>query len=166
MVGWHHWLNGHEFAWTPGVGDGQGGLVCCSPWGHKELDTTEWLDWTESFYRSLVHVQYVNFCCTTRWISYLCSFFRVFSHRSLQCWVESPAGSHWLYIVVCMCQSQSSNLQLLLNAIPWLHSHGGIYSKDKQKCQDTLTFAQLSVFSFFKKLKYILHTRLYVSCFY
>ena len=47
MVGWHHWLNGHEFEQAPGVGDGQGGLVCCSPWGHKELDTTERLNWTE-----------------------------------------------------------------------------------------------------------------------
>ena len=47
MVGWHHRLNGHKFEWTPGVGDGQGGLVCCSPWGHKESDTTEWLNWTE-----------------------------------------------------------------------------------------------------------------------
>ena len=46
MVGWHHWLNGHEFEWAPGVGDGQGGLVCCSPWGRKELDTTERLNWT------------------------------------------------------------------------------------------------------------------------
>ena len=46
-VGWHHWLNGLEFESTPGVGDGQGGLACCSPWGHKELDTTEWLNWTE-----------------------------------------------------------------------------------------------------------------------
>ena len=36
MVGWHHWLNGHGFGWTLGVGDGQGGLVCCGPWGHKE----------------------------------------------------------------------------------------------------------------------------------
>ena len=46
MVGSHHWLNGHEFDSTPGVGDGQGGLVCCSPWGRKELNTTEWLNWT------------------------------------------------------------------------------------------------------------------------
>ena len=45
MVGWHHQLNGHGFGWTPGVGDGQGGLACCSPWGHKELDMTEWLNW-------------------------------------------------------------------------------------------------------------------------
>ena len=43
MVGWHHRLNGHGFWGTSGVGDGQGGLVCCSPWGRKELDMTEWL---------------------------------------------------------------------------------------------------------------------------
>ena len=47
MVGWHHQLNGYEFGWTPGVGDGQGDLVCCGSWGHKESDVTEWLNWTE-----------------------------------------------------------------------------------------------------------------------
>ena len=46
MVGWHHQLYGPEFEQAPGVGDGQGGLVCCSPWVCKELDMTEWLDWT------------------------------------------------------------------------------------------------------------------------
>ena len=47
MVWWHHWFNGHEFESTLGVGNGQGGLAYCSPWGHKELDMTEWLNWTE-----------------------------------------------------------------------------------------------------------------------
>ena len=47
MVGWHHWLNGHEFEPALGVGDGQGILACCSPWGCKESDTTEWLNWTD-----------------------------------------------------------------------------------------------------------------------
>ena len=47
MTGWHHWLDGRESEWTSGVGDGQGGLVCCDSWGRKELDTTEWLNWTE-----------------------------------------------------------------------------------------------------------------------
>ena len=47
MAGWHHWLDGHEFEWTPGVGDGQGGLACCDSWVHKESDTTKWLNWTE-----------------------------------------------------------------------------------------------------------------------
>ena len=47
MVGWHHRLNEHEFEQAPGVGDGQGSLVC-SPWGHKELGTTERLNWTKT----------------------------------------------------------------------------------------------------------------------
>ena len=47
MVGWHHRLDGHGFGWTPGIGDGQGGLECCGSWGHKESDTTERLNWTD-----------------------------------------------------------------------------------------------------------------------
>ena len=47
IVGWHHWHNGHGFEWTPGIGDGQGGLAWCGSWGCKELDTTEQLNWTE-----------------------------------------------------------------------------------------------------------------------
>ena len=47
MDGWHHQLDAHEFVWTPGVGDGWGGLACCDSWGCKESDTTEWLNWTE-----------------------------------------------------------------------------------------------------------------------
>ena len=47
MAGWHHRLDGCEFEWTPGVGDGQGGVVCCGSWGHKESDTTVQLNWTE-----------------------------------------------------------------------------------------------------------------------
>ena len=44
MVGWHHHCDGHEFEEAPGESEGQGSLVCCSPWGHKELDTTERLN--------------------------------------------------------------------------------------------------------------------------
>ena len=47
MAGWHHWLDGHEFGWTLGVGDGQGGLACCDSWSRKESDMTEQLNWTE-----------------------------------------------------------------------------------------------------------------------
>ena len=47
MAGWHHWLDGRESEWTPGVGDGQEGLGCCDSRGHKESDTTERLNWTE-----------------------------------------------------------------------------------------------------------------------
>ena len=48
IVGWHHWLDGHEFDQVLGVDDVQGSLVCCSPWGHKESDMTEWLNWTDA----------------------------------------------------------------------------------------------------------------------
>ena len=54
-AGWHHWLNGHESEWTPGVGDGQVGLACCDSWGRKESDTTEQLNWTELWWAR---------CCT------------------------------------------------------------------------------------------------------
>ena len=48
MAGWHHWLDGHESGWTPGAGDGQGGLACCNSWGRKESDTTERLIWSDN----------------------------------------------------------------------------------------------------------------------
>ena len=53
MVGWHYRLNGHEFEQAPGVGEGQGSLACCSPWGHQESDTTERLNWTEPCFKML-----------------------------------------------------------------------------------------------------------------
>ena len=48
IAGWHHWLDGYESEWTLGVGEGQGGLVCCDSWGHKESDTIEQLNWTDT----------------------------------------------------------------------------------------------------------------------
>ena len=53
MAEWHHRLDGREFEWTPGVGDGQGGLACCDSWGRKESDMTERLNWTETSLRHL-----------------------------------------------------------------------------------------------------------------
>ena len=52
ITGWHHWLDGRESGWSPGVCDGQEGLACCDSWGRKESDTTEWLNWTE-----LIHLR-------------------------------------------------------------------------------------------------------------
>ena len=54
MAGWHHRLDGCEFEWTLGVGDGQGGLTCCDSWGHKELDMTEQLNWSKIEDRQLI----------------------------------------------------------------------------------------------------------------
>ena len=58
MVGWHHWLNGYEFEQAPGVGEGRASLTCCSPWGRKELGTTEQLSWTD-----LNWFAYYNYYC-------------------------------------------------------------------------------------------------------
>ena len=52
MIGWHHWLDGHEFEQVLGVGDRQGDLACCSPWSHKESDTSEQINWTEQQWES------------------------------------------------------------------------------------------------------------------
>ena len=65
MVGWHHWCNGQEFDQAPGVGDGQGSLTCCSPWGRKESDPTE-SDWITTFKK--------NFCNLCSWKILVCSF--------------------------------------------------------------------------------------------
>jgi len=56
MAGWHHWLDGRESEWTPGVGDGQGGLVCCDSWGCKKSDTTERLIWSDLIWCPIVEL--------------------------------------------------------------------------------------------------------------
>ena len=64
MVGWHHRHNGHEFERTPGDSEGQGSLACCSPWGCKESDTSEWLNSSNKHFRKIVttiRVVIVNF---------------------------------------------------------------------------------------------------------
>ena len=80
MAGWHHWLDGRESQWTPGVGDGQGGLACCDSWGHKESDTTERLNWTELNW-SLIYVSHwlpSIFCPLSPLAFLLCGGFLLF----------------------------------------------------------------------------------------
>ena len=60
MVGWHHQFNGQEFEQALGVGDGQGSLVCCSPWGFKESDTTEQLRWLTSLQNRYYYLFYIK----------------------------------------------------------------------------------------------------------
>ena len=116
MAGWHHRLNGHEFGWTPGVGDGQGGLECCNSWGRKELDMTERLNWTElnwGYFQSWSEMKGTPLCLSLlqgifstrglnpvllhcRWILYQLS--RKRSPRILE-WIAYPfsSGSSWLW---------------------------------------------------------------------
>ena len=68
MAGWHHPLDEHEFEWTPRVGDGQGGLACCDSWGRKELDTTEWLIWSDLSYLWISLITLKFFSCGHVWM--------------------------------------------------------------------------------------------------
>ena len=89
MAGWHHWLNGRESEWTPGVGDGQGGLVCCNSWGSKESDTTERLNWTElKLFISAIHLS--NFIP----YFYLKSMFWLYTHKTH---VLQKGEKHWKF---------------------------------------------------------------------
>ena len=67
MVGWHYWLNEHGFEWTSGVGDGQGGIVCCGSSGHRESDMTERLNWYWTDQMFWLH----DFCCKNSYVSWL-----------------------------------------------------------------------------------------------
>ena len=80
MAEWHHRINGRKFEWTLGVGDGQGGLACCSPWCRKESDTTEWWNWTVTLFIPIGPV-------TTD------------DKKSLyfpKCWVTGPRTTHFI----------------------------------------------------------------------
>ena len=92
MAGWHHLLDGHEFEWTPGVGDGQGGLACCDSWGRKELDTTEWLNWTESRSAS----GSFNFFCNCFLLTLSYSLW-----KSVECYWCSESSRWCAMVLVC-----------------------------------------------------------------
>ena len=92
MVGCHHRLDGHGFGWTLGVGDGQGGLVCCSSWGHKESDMTEWVNWTNFSDRNLDMDSVISILTPQEWSDSI--------PRSQKQWVlvlslKFPQFLHW-----------------------------------------------------------------------
>ena len=70
MAGWHHWLDGLESEWTPGVGDGQGGLRCCDSWGRTELNTTERLNWTDSKIWNRITLRSKHYLGLPWWLSW------------------------------------------------------------------------------------------------
>ena len=81
MVGWHHWLDENGFGYTPGVGDRQGGLACCSPWGHTELDRTEWLTWTElNWGLGLISIAFLLTSCSGVTADVLCPLWTEFQN--------------------------------------------------------------------------------------
>ena len=103
MAGWHHWLDGYEFEWTPGVGDGQGGLACCDSWGHKESETTERLNWTEWIVMlSIISCTYRLFTHSLRrnvsFVHFLIELFLLF------CWILSVLYIFWIIIPYIICK--------------------------------------------------------------
>ena len=82
MAGCHHLLDAHEFGWTLGVGDGQGGLACCDLWGLKESFTTEWLNWTEHCSQILYHLSHQG----SAWNVKVWYIFTVYCDSPHECW--------------------------------------------------------------------------------
>ena len=98
-VGWHHQLNGREFEQAPGVGDGQGRLVCCSPWGGKELDMTKWLNWTKEMatHSSICLENSMN---RGAWQATVHGVTR--SQARLSNWAQNVLWWHYLMAVICV----------------------------------------------------------------
>ena len=92
-VGWHHQLNGHEFEQAPEVGDGQGNLAFCSPWGHKESDTTKWLNWTEISFLTEWNELCSQFYFSPAKKSHLCNENYVLNYKLLSPWATGPSLS-------------------------------------------------------------------------
>ena len=107
IVGWHHWLNEHAFEQAPGVRNGQGGLACCCSWGHKELDTTEWLNWTNlnpsqnipknwTGENNLKIILWCHHCSDTQPVKYKRKLFRQISLRNIYVRILNKILSSWI----------------------------------------------------------------------
>ena len=105
MAGWHHRLDGYEFEWTPGVGDGQGGLVCYGSWGCKESDRTERLNWTELTHQRMDRHNYYNvllFGRKSTWIIDKCyNLEETWKHSE---WKQSVINHHILMVWYHLCE--------------------------------------------------------------
>ena len=83
LVGWHHWLDGHEFEQALGFGEEEGSLACCSSWSHKELDMTELLNWTSR--KLTLNTHWKNWCWTSNTLAFWCE---KLTHWKRFCWAE------------------------------------------------------------------------------
>ena len=101
MIGWHHWLDGHEFEQALGDGEGQGSPICCSPWGHKELDMTEWLNNKKIIY--FLYRKYIH----RIW----CALTNIYGYVTLTMEMKNIFITQ---ITVSLCKSVFSRLQSLV----------------------------------------------------
>ena len=120
MAGWHHRLDRCESEWTPVVGDGQGGLACCNSWGHRELDTTEWLNWSDKLGRQPLKIVLSNWAEVVReeprYIGVFAGGKRKFEHQKISANHKSQTFQVndfrvFLYMGRCKCLG---SLKLLL----------------------------------------------------
>ena len=116
MAGWHHWLDGREFEWTPGVDGGQGGLACCNSWGLKESDMTERLNWTDSVYEQVVTllIRQVQDLFENSLFPLLCGLSPITSQKRLSklLWIEGFKAI-WKIAVITVCLYVHTCTQLL-----------------------------------------------------
>ena len=131
MAGWHHRLDGHEFEWTPGVGDGQGGLASCDSWGRKESDMTERLNWTESHFDFLLPI-------TPNQLSYLsyllCTVFPSYCSVEIWGWQRKPCLVVWWHkILILICEILSALPPVPI--IPWLGNPWPLSVLKQIECQ-------------------------------
>ena len=127
MVGWHHWLNGHESEQAPGVGDGQGRLVCCSPWGRKESDMTEKLNWTELNLKMISSVSLATFPMVSShvWLTYRFYTIPIIAERSLgQRACRGRAEGGWGKLAI-LGRGKNKCVALIWNSTRWLKNLKG-----------------------------------------
>jgi len=116
MAGWHHRLNAHEFGWTPGVSDGQGGLECCDSWGRKESDMTERLNWTALKLSLILSVGFV-FCHNDQIFIYSSTKTRLFMKTNFYCntWWKQPS-LYFLFIWIFLVDLKNLVLEVNLKS--------------------------------------------------
>ena len=124
MVGWHHWLDGHGFGWTPGVGVGQGGLACCSPWGHKESDMTNWLNWTGLNLAHVIHsIHIMYYHSAAQWPLGLCTCFPHPEFLSLYMMDSSWSVTCWTITIFCIYKKYFSYTEPSQHWTIWTLNH-------------------------------------------
>ena len=121
MAGWHHWLYGRESEWTPGVGDGQGGLARCTSWGRKESDATERLHWTELNYTQcddLVHINTAKWFTAVRLVYISTPSTTIFQDKFL---LEASSILLQLGLMAALTWISSSHLHSIFDLFPEFH---------------------------------------------
>ena len=138
MAGWHHQLNGHEFEWTLGAGDGQGGLACCNSWERKKLDTTENLNWTELMQDQCLamkchHFDYFTGCTELLYWFYFigsCKYFKIFIYYYFYCYIFNPEmlTIEWEKNLIRFSMFKNMRINYFINILKILEIHKWLWT--------------------------------------